>query len=145
MTISWLEKGLDTLNNDTVYSLDRARERYEVRELGYGGYLVLNHEPATLWLNFAVLEFHSSEADGGNVQLSCVFHGEGPSSSLRECRHTYWGESGYLFYPDGRIIAAAFKELAEFYDEMAVVDSSPATVNVSPADWLEQRTRERAE
>lgn len=48
-----------------------------------------------------------------------VFHGSGPSGSLRELRHTYWGEpdnSGYIFYPNGKLIAAAFEALKEWFD-----------------------------
>lgn len=48
-----------------------------------------------------------------------VFHGGGPSGSLRELRHTYWGEpnnSGYIFYPNGALICAAFQHLKRWFD-----------------------------
>lgn len=44
-----------------------------------------------------------------------VFHGEG-YAGLRECRHTWWGEDGYLYYPDPELISAAFVELRQWFD-----------------------------
>lgn len=72
-------------------------------------------------VSFVVFDFHSgpSTRDGDVVdgeKMSLVFHGNGPSSSLRELRHTYWGEDGYLFYAQGRLIAAAFIALNEWFD-----------------------------
>jgi hypothetical protein len=123
--IPWLESEveIDLMDNrEAVYSLDKARAKFEVREICHDGYLVLNwdHPPGEkrLWLKFAVMNFYTSDCDGANTALVCVFHGEGPSDCLRECRHTYWGESGYIFYPNGELIAAAFKALSEFFDQM---------------------------
>lgn len=121
--IDWLDNHKDDFGNGdvTVYPLDKARARYEVRDLGHEGHLVLKWDEQKLWLHFAVMTFYCSDGDGKNVMLVPAFYGEGPSANLRECRHTYWGEdgNGYLFYPDGRVIAAAFKALSEFFDEMA--------------------------
>lgn len=114
--IEWLKNRIDPIHGDRVYPLDDARERFTVRELMPNAYLVLNFEND--WLKFAVLEFSSSNVDGSETMLSCLFHGEGPGMGLRECRHTWWGEDGYLFYPDGRVIAAAFAALSEFFDDM---------------------------
>ncbi len=47
---------------------------------------------------------------------SVLFHGDGPSGSLRELRHTTWGESGYIYYPNGLLISDAFKHLARWFD-----------------------------
>lgn len=122
MAIEWLDSATEDLGGApiVVYSLDKALSRYEVRRIGEG-YLVLNRDADGLWVKFAVLQFCCSDCHGGNVRLTCVFHGEGPSGNLRECRHTWWGDDGdegYLFYPNGPIITKAFKELAEFFDEM---------------------------
>jgi hypothetical protein len=114
----WLPYHAEDL--DIVYRLDELRDRFEVRDLEGGGWLVLNVTPSSNWLRFAVLDF-AGQVSGQSERASCVFYGEGPGGkddSLRECRHTYWGENGYLFYPNGALIAAAFRELSEFYDDM---------------------------
>jgi hypothetical protein len=88
-----------------------------------GGFIVLNIDG--IWVNFAVLNDMGGTiaADGSTLmEVGCVFWGDGPSGNLRECRHTFWGEEdngGYIFYPSGLLIAAAFKRLSEFFDDMA--------------------------
>lgn len=67
-------------------------------------------------VSFVVFEFHSSDADGKNKRLARVFHGSGPSGSLRELRHTHWGDDGYVFYPSAKTIAEAFAHLAKWFD-----------------------------
>ena len=120
------------IGDATVYSLDGLRRDFDVRDLG-PGWLVLNHEKSGgNWLRFAVCEFRQSATDGSRTLVSVVFYGEGPGGKddpLRECRHTYWGEDGYLFYPNGVVIAAALQALSEFFDEMA-----PATSATAPPD-----------
>jgi hypothetical protein len=122
--VEWLDSEVDSSLDEQVYPLDKAKARYEVRDLCQNGWIVLKWDKEKSWLKFAVLQFCTAEHDPSdtrgysNIKAYCVFYGDGPSGSLRECRHTYWGEDGYLFYPDGRIIAAAFKALSEFYDDM---------------------------
>lgn len=120
--LDWL-RGTDD-DGDIVYNTDalKADAGLDVRELP-GGWLVLKRAGADspsggLWLNFAVLRFHTS-SDAGEF-ATCLFYGDGPVGALRECRHTYWGENGdgYIFYPDGKLILAALRALAEFYDDM---------------------------
>jgi hypothetical protein len=81
---------------------------------------VLNWDEDVFNLDFAALSFIQSNFDGSNIMAECLFFGSGPTGGLRECRHTYWGEDGYIFYPDGVVIAAALKELSEFYDDLFV-------------------------
>jgi hypothetical protein len=117
-TLDWLQpEGAN--NGDVVYRLDEAREKYEVHELTCNGWLVINRDDHKIWMRFAVLEFYMSNGNGKNVVASCVFHGEGATGNLRECRHTWWGDDGYVFYPNGNLIAAAFRALSEFFDDMA--------------------------
>ena len=69
---------------------------------------------------FAVLELQRGPAsDGSTATYRMLFHGSGPAASLRECRHTYWGEpdnTGYIFYPPFEVIEAALRELRRFFD-----------------------------
>ncbi len=122
MAIEWLDSEPSPMQADELlYPLDKALAKYRVRELVAGwGWLVLKmpEDPESTWMHFAVLQFVCSDGDDKNVLTQVVFHGEGPSGNLRECRHTYWGDEGYIFYPNGKVIMAAFRALAEFYDEM---------------------------
>lgn len=123
MSVDWLKiySQLDH-GQRVVYRLDDLKSNFEVRKLCRDdGWLVLSRNDEDeygCWLKFAVLGFAESEGNGKNTKVSCVFYGEGPTGSLRECRHTYWGKDGYIFYPNGPIICAAFTALAEFFDGM---------------------------
>jgi hypothetical protein len=97
------------------------KERFRVEDLPKGFFVF---DDKDLWVKFAVLEYIGGFIDNDGETLTegkCIFYGEGPSGNLRECRHTYWGEDdsgGYIFYPHGQLIIAAFKRLSEFFDDM---------------------------
>lgn len=124
----WLPSKEDDFGGckETIYDIDALKaSTLEVRELIPGeSWLVLNDNPYdegvkySGWLEFALLQFHSSNADGSSPLGVLVFHGDGPSCNLREPRHTYWGEDGggYLFYPRTSVIESGLSALKEFYD-----------------------------
>lgn len=115
----WLPVSRDSNTcDDPLWRLAELREQFEVRDLPRVGWLALSKAADSSWLRFAVLDFEQSDGDGSNVLVGLVFHGEGPSDPLRECRHTYWGDDGYIFYPNGALIADAFVALSEFFDNM---------------------------
>ncbi len=123
--ISWLPGAREgcSLDKDEVwYALDEIRAGCDVRELNGGWLALIKSEttPGSNWMSFAVLAFAQSEVGGEDTLVYLVFHGEGPGGpdSLRECRHTYWGEDGYIFYPNGALITSAFASLAEFFDDI---------------------------
>ena len=110
------ETGCET----TLYSLDEIKQKFELKKISdkRDAWLALD-KTSEYWLKFAIVEFHYSNGDGTNTMVRVTFHGEG-SSGLRECRHTYWGEDGqgYIFYPHGKVISAAFILLSEYFDDM---------------------------
>jgi len=55
-----------------------------------------------------------------------LFSGTGYGAPLRELRHTDWGEDGYINYPDGRVIAEAFRHLARWFDDCWEASDAPA-------------------
>ena len=72
------------------------------------------------WTSFAVFAFAMGESVRNGVvvdgpKMAFVFSGEGPAS-LRELRHTEWGEDGYLHYPSAKLIIAAFEALKDWFD-----------------------------
>lgn len=116
-----LTSELDEISGDTkVYDLAHVRAMaHRVDDLGFG-YLAVNIVDG-LHVSFVVFRFHCGPATKNGVEVAgekvqMVFRGSGPSGSLRELRHTHWGEDGYIFYPDAKLIAAAFDRLAEWFD-----------------------------
>jgi len=86
-----------------------------------GLWVVHNYTPdenGYCWMSFAFLEFSSWTygTPKDTAELSMLMHGEGPAGFLRECRHTYWGEDGYIFYPNKKHIDAAMQWLSKYYD-----------------------------
>jgi hypothetical protein len=116
--IGWIPNSTTNENGESIYSLIELYAKFEAVRLCQDGWMFLNWDEKRFWLKFAVLQFYSSDADGNSVQLECVFHGEGPTGGLRECRHTWWGEGGYIFYPKGKIITSAISELAKHFDDL---------------------------
>lgn len=121
--LKWLTVEKNEYNDSNYYLLSEMKAKYEVVELGNDGYLVLNwdkenlgYENEPIHLEFAVFSFNS--CDDKDTWLNLQFHGNGPSGSLKECRHTYWGEAGYIFYPNGKVISLAFKELSKYFNEV---------------------------
>lgn len=117
----WLEYAEtpdDATFQRVVYPIDKITETIIKID---NGWLVLDQMEYDIWLKFAVLEFVASDVDGRNQEGELVFWGEGPSGNLRECRHTYWGDGGYCFYPSGVTISAALARLADYFDDMVKV------------------------
>ena len=116
-----IQHARDPMDNDIVVYAD-ADIRAAVTEcisLDKEGLLAVSISRDGLKVDFAVLEFYSTDDDGG-VLYERVFEGEGYAGSLRELRHTWWGEAdnaGYIFYPSMRLIADALKHLGKWFDE----------------------------
>lgn len=120
--IEWLERYVSGIGNceDVEYSVDAIKKNFETVDLPLDAVLVLkwSHPKDKFWLDFAVLEFEHSDIDDTNVHAISLFYGNGPSDSLRELRHTYFGKEGYLFYVKPIILVAAFKELSKYFDDL---------------------------
>jgi hypothetical protein len=105
-------------NDCPVYLLSEIRSKSDLLELCADGYLAVlpNVEKDSCLVVFGV--FTHVYTDDTGEYVSTQFHGYGFSGALRECRHTYWGQDGYLFYSNGKVISLAFKELSKYFDEM---------------------------
>lgn len=104
----------------------RSKATHIVELAGHGLLAVLEHDEGTS-ASFVVLG-DMGTVDGVVVWYP-VFRGWGPSGpglipaggdptwrGLRELRHTYWGENGYLHYPPGALISDAFAKLERWFD-----------------------------
>lgn len=110
-------------NGDPAYAVDDLRKHATtVINLEGGGLLAVLEKDTHV--SFIVTTF----AEGPSTQNGQVvgpelhervFHGSGPSGSLRELRHTYWGEQnngGYIYYPSAKLITDAFRQLQRWFD-----------------------------
>lgn len=70
-------------------------------------------------VNFSVFEFYSSESDGTDAYLECIWYGYGTGSALRECRHSWIGRKGspgYVNYLNGALFIDAINVLKNYFD-----------------------------
>jgi len=104
-------------NDEEVYSLDKMKElSTEHVELPSNGHLFYYREADGLHLNFFVGGFHTSDVDNKNVVIDKIWTGCGPTGNLRELRHSFFGENGYIFYVNLDILEAASKDLRRYFD-----------------------------
>ncbi len=78
------------------------------------GELVRSPDPDSSLVAFRVMR-------GAKTHAEVFMHGygfmcEGENISLRECRHTYWGENGYIYYLDKRQMLAILGWLGRYFD-----------------------------
>lgn len=114
---------LDWGADHVVYDLEEV-ERVATRVVRLNGDSVLAVHVATDGSSrtmFGVFDFHHGPVtrDGesvAGVRVVPVFHGYGFSGPLRELRHTWWGEDGYLPSPPGEVITRALAALGEWFD-----------------------------
>lgn len=81
--------------------------------------LLVTEEPESTWTHWVLLQWSRSKGDGSDPQYSHIAHGEGPAGSLRESRHTYFGdpgEGGYVFYLNAELLCWALGKLKRWFD-----------------------------
>lgn len=66
-------------------------------------------------VRWALLTWRSGGA-GVPLSYEVLARGNGTGGSLREARHTYFGEDGYVFYVDAAALAWAFELLGRWFD-----------------------------
>lgn len=82
-----------------------------------GGRLIVHGAVEDVHIEWALLDCVSSQhSDGSPDQYEVAMHGSGVGSSLREARHTYFGEKGYIYYVNPALLAWAFGCLREWFD-----------------------------
>lgn len=103
-----------------IFSLDEIKSKYrEVKQLDNMHWVAYWWNPAdakdNTWLDWKFLQFHMSDGDGSNAFVEIICQGNGPTS-MRELRHTNWGENGYLFYPPFKAMRLLIDDLEQYYD-----------------------------
>ncbi len=102
-------------NQESIVVLNEAlKKKYKTTKLTDNGWLVVwEHD---IEVDFAVLEENGS--CDGRIEAVVIFHGNGIGGSLRELRHSYWGDDGYIFCLDTvmRLISKSLVALEEYFD-----------------------------
>ena len=105
---------------ETRYYTAEELKQYESYQIEDGLIVVANRDD---WIDFGVMDWHSSAIDGAGTIYSCLWHGCGPSGSLRELRHSYFGSpssescmTGYIFYLNRKQMIDAMNVLLNYFD-----------------------------
>tara|TARA_R100001086_G_C11840641_1_gene259010 strand:- start:1467 stop:1793 length:327 start_codon:yes stop_codon:yes gene_type:complete len=95
------------LPGEDALDIETLRVNFEIHALD-GGILVINNRDCII--DYAVVEY------GNDVEGTMVWHGTGVGANLRECRHSYFGEDGYVFYMNGDLFISAINKLKDYFD-----------------------------
>ncbi len=110
---TWKSHGKDPFGSD--YDVYRVGDQGADELIDLGGQAVLAVKVTDgLHVDFAVFDWLTT--DGADHNHIMLFHGSGPSGALRECRHIYWGESGYVHFMNFAVVEAALRELRRWFD-----------------------------
>lgn len=108
--------------DEPIFILGKIKEKFTVEELISESLWVAHdyakNEKGYCWMNFGFFEFKSIEMGKNYNHAECdmLMYGSGPVGALKECRHTYWGDNGYIFYPNKQNIIKALEWLEKFYE-----------------------------
>lgn len=64
------------------------------------------------WKVIEFFEWVSSDIKGNDIEVQSFLRCEGPLG-MGELRHSFWGEEGYIFYPNMKRIVAALQWLKD--------------------------------
>lgn len=112
-------KGLTTynfsINDDNYYCLDElVRPGVEMHVLVPGKCWAFLRERVGVIREFVIAE-EASEYEG-KFYVDVFWSGEGTGGSLRELRHSWFGEDGYIFYLNLDHLIAAAQFLKQHFD-----------------------------
>lgn len=103
-----------TLNPEKqAYYLSDLMKVGQLQQLGEHLWAIVVSSPED-WKEWAIFEWQCS--DENLVETTMLVSGCGPTGYLKECRHTYWGENGYIFYPNAEHLKLALNWLETMYE-----------------------------
>lgn len=69
------------------------------------------------WVSWALLQgYHYEDESDIFDSFTLYASGEGVGGALREPRHSYFGNNGYLFYADVSLLKFCFQKLEKYFD-----------------------------
>lgn len=77
--------------------------------------LIVVYSDDNSWYDFCFMEWQSTDSDGTKYYTKFM-EVSGPSDPLRECRHSYIGNKGYVFYLEKDVMLAILNYLEKYYD-----------------------------
>jgi len=115
-------KPIELTDSDRAIVCYRKRDVRELSsyifELDESAFLAVITDPEEFKVSWAVMAFdHGYCMDEPEDYFHTIqISGYGFSGNLRECRHTYWGDGGYIFSPNVLVISQALLILAKWFD-----------------------------
>lgn len=112
---------VETCEPTWVYSLDEIKAKgWEMVDLGGNNWLAVALEG--LGVEYAFFSFHCADQNMANVQVECIWEGQGTGDGLREMRHTYFMPDdeetpGYVFYLPIDATIKALQHLKKYFDD----------------------------
>lgn len=107
-------KNWDGTGHEDVYDLIEINEVYTDVCTINQGFLAAHNDG--LVINYALFRFAESDADGSNVKVELIYSGQGISGGLREMRHTYFANEGYIYYLPMDMLIESFQILKKYFD-----------------------------
>lgn len=117
-----------SISDDKGYFLkDLKKHATKIFELDSSCWLTLYSNTSLLkdgWVYYSM--FEQVEADTEvvagvlvekDIKVEELFHGDGPTGSLKELRHTYFANEGYIFYLPMEATIKALTILQEYFND----------------------------
>lgn len=111
----WVKRAAPHLHGAMLYVL--ADQQGEVVELPEDARLVVHVDGWNVY--FACFLWHSELVEEGAARVTYyerLFHGRGVGGDAKECRHTWWGDQGYVHLMPLDVVAAAAISLDDWFD-----------------------------
>jgi hypothetical protein len=105
---------LNGIEGDVTYSLNEIKLKFDIVELQPEQSWFVSQSDGN-WMEWAVFEW-AGGLIGENPDASLLFYGGGTLGSLREMRHTYFPDNGYVFYFPIKTMQLALAELSKYFD-----------------------------
>jgi hypothetical protein len=105
--------GMLDSDDDFVYSVKRLKQELDCEELLQENLYVFKKSDNYGWMNFAFANF--IHLDDNDVYVEIFWKGCG-QSELGECRHSWLGEDGYVFYINRSHFDKCFDWLEQYYE-----------------------------
>lgn len=105
-----------SLKEDSLYRLDRLQKHHKMETILEESLYVAANDNGD-WVECTFFEWTSESDDG--VYLTPLFSSSGPGGvdcPLRECRHTYFADKGYVFYMNRERMIAALDYCTKYWD-----------------------------
>lgn len=97
-----------------IYKLEDLKQNFDNVEILSEEYFIVAYNNSDCWYDFYFFEWNSTSDEGQYFKEYAKV--SGPSDNLRECRHTYFQNEGYIFYLEKKKMLLFIEFLERYYD-----------------------------